>query len=276
VPNRLPQGLRYERFQPGPTLAPYVEHFWLVAGPVLTETRREILIPNGRPMIVCCVGEPGWRVSARDGKRVSNVSNIAGIMTEPLVLEQKGRSIYVAAQLHPWGLNGFLPVERLVDGTLTLEKWLGGNAARDLDAAVAEADLGEPAIRVLERALEQRLTMVPTGVISSAVSAIEDSEGLIEVEELARRMMLSYSALYRLFKAQLGIPPKQYIAIHRYYRLVGGLLMGNMEGGLAQLALMQGYYDQAHATKAFRKFTGVNQTQFRTTLNGIAQLMHRD
>lgn len=273
----LPKGLYYERFAPTPASAPYVEHFWVVRGPLLAEARREILIPNGRPTVLCCLGDPGGRLHVRTGTRTPNSSNLGGLITEPLILEQRGRSIYAAAQLTPWGLGALLPGNALVDETLPLDRWAGSGATEALLGAMAEVELGEPAIRMLESFLDSRLKPLPPAALDrmrAAVAAIEEAQGMIEVEQLAARLQTTYAALYRLFKARTGVSPKQFIAITRHYRLVGGLLSGSMAGGLAQLALMQGYYDQAHASKDFRRFTGVSQTEFRKTLNGIAMLMH--
>jgi AraC-like DNA-binding protein len=267
--------LRYERFAPGPALADYVEFLWLVQGPPLAEVRQEILIPNGRPMILLCLGEPGRRVDPRTGEGQLNADQVAGIATGPVIIEQAGVNAFLAAQLRPWGLSAFLPERLLVDETITLADWVGGNAAAALKADVAAAEFGEPAARVLERFLETRLMPLPVEKVRLLRAAVERIEDEPEVELLAKRLGLSASSLYRLFRGHLGISPKQFIAIARYYRLVGGVLGGNFEGALAHLALLEGYYDQAHATRDFRRFTGVSQKQFKTTLNGIAQLMHR-
>jgi hypothetical protein len=50
--------LRYERFAPRPALQQVVEHFWLVTAPPISGLRSEILIPNGRPMVLICLGDP--------------------------------------------------------------------------------------------------------------------------------------------------------------------------------------------------------------------------
>jgi AraC-like DNA-binding protein len=274
----LPPDLRYERYAPSATLAPYVEFFWLVANDLGATSRSEILIPNGRPMVLACLGDRGIRVDIGSGARQPNGNLVAGIQIEPLVIEQSGKSIYVAAQLTPFGLGAFADGGKLIDKTRSFEDWIGGNAAAALVTEMRKAELGEPAVRVLEEMLESRCRPLPDGVpslLAQVIGAVEESEALIGVEQLADRFALSYSALYRLFRTHVGIPPKQFIAVSRYYRLVGVLLMGNFEGGLAHLALLQGYYDQAHATKEFRRFTGVSQTAFKASLNGIARLMHR-
>jgi AraC-like DNA-binding protein len=40
------------------------------------------------------------------------------------------------------------------------------------------------------------------------------------------------------------------------------------------LASLHGYYDQAHAARDFKRYTGVSATSFLAVQNGIAALMH--
>lgn len=275
----LPADFHYERFAPSPALAGYVEHFWIVNATTGEVARRDILIPNGRPTILLCLGDPGVRLDPRDGRRQPNGSALNGIGTRPVILEQSGHSRYLGAQLTPFGLAGFVP-ESLIDAAMPLAAWLGANEAATLLTAVRQAEFGRPAARTFERALEARFTALAPprfGRLQRAVAAIDAARGMIDVVELCRQCEVGYDRLYRDFRDAVGLPPKQLIAITRYQNFVGQLLVASPgTGGLAQLALMQGYYDQAHASREFRKFTGVTQLTFRDTLNGIARLMHRD
>lgn len=275
----LPADFHYERFVPSPELAGYVEHFWIVNATTGETARREILIPNGRPTILLCLGDPGLRIDPQDGSSAPNGSALTGIGTRPVILEQRGHSRYLGAQLTPFGLAAFVP-QRLVNAARPLADWLGAEAAADLLGAVRQAGFGEPAARAFERTLSDRMKPLPAPLIrrlDRAIAAIDAARGMIEVAELCRVCGIGYDRLYRDFRDAVGLPPKQLIAITRYQNLVGNLLMASSgSGGLAQLALMRGYYDQAHANREFRKFTGVTQVTFRDTLNGIARLMHQD
>ncbi|TIM35603.1 MAG: AraC family transcriptional regulator [Mesorhizobium sp.] len=56
------------------------------------------------------------------------------------------------------------------------------------------------------------------------------------VATAAAALGLSYSSLYRLFRNLVGLSPKRYAGVMRYYRLVGALLADAPAGGLALLA----------------------------------------
>ncbi|MFC6015577.1 helix-turn-helix domain-containing protein [Plantactinospora solaniradicis] len=112
--------------------------------------------------------------------------------------------------------------------------------------------------------------------LRTAVAAIEESRGQLEVAELAVRIGVGYRALYRLFAGRLGLSPKRFGEIVRYYHFVGGLLGGGPGNSAALLASPHGYYDQAHAARDFKRFTGVSAGTFRRIEHGIAQLMHTE
>lgn len=65
----------YERFGPSPKLALYVEHFWIVSAPGEQTPRREVLIPNGRPMLLLTFASPSVRIDPLTGNRFPN-SNV--------------------------------------------------------------------------------------------------------------------------------------------------------------------------------------------------------
>lgn len=273
----MPPDLRYERFSPDPVLAPHVEHFWMVSSDLGDQVRREILIPNGRPTIVVCLADPGARIDPRDGTVAPNTGSVAGIATRPLVLEQSGRSLYLGAQFAPWGLGGWFERDRLVDRALPLRDWLGPAATEALRGAARAAGFGPKAAGALADVLRARLRPVAVpGPVCDAVARIDADPAAVEVERLAADSGVAPSTLYRRFRAAMGVGPKSYVSVMRFWHLAGALLGTAPGDSLALLAAMQGYYDQAHAAKEFRRFTGIGQRAFRETLNGIAALMHRD
>ncbi|MEU4604263.1 DUF6597 domain-containing transcriptional factor [Kribbella sp. NPDC023972] len=55
---------------------------------------------------------------------------------------------------------------------------------------------------------------------------------------------------------------------------VAGGLLGGPSDAAATLAALHGYYDQAHAARDFKRYTGVSASSFREVQHGIAALMH--
>jgi AraC-like DNA-binding protein len=263
----------YQRFPVPERLQGVVEHVWMVESAPLPEVRREILIPNGRPGLAIALADPGTRHDPMTGAEWVNSGSVFGVMTRPHVLGQIGTSSYVGVEFTPWGLAAFgLPA--LVDSVRELSEWAGAEAVAGLVGELRAVPFGAARAERLAGFLAARLTGVDVPqVVVEAVRAIDELRGRVAVAEVVRRCGTSYSTLYRLFRRSVGIGPKQYAEIIRYYEFVGGLLGGPADAA-ATLAALHGYYDQAHAARDFKKYTGVSATTFLAVQNGIAALMH--
>jgi methylphosphotriester-DNA--protein-cysteine methyltransferase len=239
-----------------------------------TELKQQILIPNGRPGLAVSLAEPGTREDPVTGASWVNDAALFGIMTRPHVLSQTGMSSYVGAELKPWGIAALGLPDRLVDGVLPLADWVGPATTKSLAAELAECEFGAERAARLAEFVGMRLHPVRgTELVAQAVAVIEESNGAVAVAELAATVGVSYSSLYRVFAGAIGIGPKQFGEIVRYFRFVGGLLDGPADA-TAVLAALHGYYDQAHAARDFKRYTGVSATSFRAVQDGIAALMH--
>jgi AraC-like DNA-binding protein len=235
------------------------------------EVKREILIPNGRPGLAIALAEPGMRHDPLTGEHWTNDAAVFGIMTRPHVLTQSGMSSYVGAELKPWGTAALGLPDRLVDRVLPIaDTRTAGGLADEL----RRLEFGPPRADKLAEFLGERLRPVrQVEWVESAVRVIEEARGSLPVVEVAARVGASYSSLYRVFVAATGVGPKQFGEIVRYFHFVGGLLGGPADAA-ATLAALHGYYDQAHAARDFKRYTGVSASSFRAVQNGIAVLMH--
>jgi AraC-like DNA-binding protein len=265
----------YLRFKPPAAQQHAVEHYWMVEADGLAgEVKREILIPNGRPGLAIALGEPGVRHDPVTGARWTNDAALFGIMTRPHVLEQTGFSSYVGLELKPWGIAALGLSDRLVDGVLSLAAWTDPGTTKRLAAELADLAFGESRAERLAEFVAPRLQVVPqVELVARAVRVIEDARGSVAVAEVAAAIGVSYSSLYRVFAGATGLGPKRFGEIVRYFDFVGGLLGGPADAN-ATLAALHGYYDQAHAARDFKRYTGVSASSFRAVQNGIAVLMH--
>ncbi|GAA1548326.1 helix-turn-helix domain-containing protein [Kribbella lupini] len=259
----------YLRFPPPAGQVGLVEHYWMVEGGGAAD---QILVPNGRPALAVALGTPGRRHDPVTGSSWVNDGSLFGVMTRPHVLGQSGPSSYAGAELKPWGIAA-LTSRRLVDQVLPLDAWLGPGTTEGLAARLRGCEFGPSRAAALADWLAPRLRPVDVAVAERAVRLIEESRGTLPVAELARALDVPYSTLHRRFRELVGVGPKQFGEIVRFFHFTGGLLDGPADG-TAMLAALHGYYDQAHAARDFKRYTGVSASSFRAVSNGIAALMH--
>ncbi|HTD93876.1 MAG TPA: helix-turn-helix domain-containing protein, partial [Chitinophagaceae bacterium] len=110
--------------------------------------------------------------------------------------------------------------------------------------------------------LSQLSSPITIDLISrSCVDAIMQTNGSLEISELADRLEIQRRKMERRFRSAIGLSPKQ---LSRAVRLQAAirLLAGRKFSSLTDLALESGYFDQAHFIKDFREFTGRSPKSF--------------
>lgn len=118
--------------------------------------------------------------------------------------------------------------------------------------------------------LEQRVTSVQSWLVSRLrLSKMRQNQGLINVlqsidtkpERLAEALGMSRRTLERRMRNELGVTPNQMLSFNRI-RISRELLLEGKES-LSDIALLAGYYDQAHFTNLFHQATLESPAQYR-------------
>ena len=91
-------------------------------------------------------------------------------------------------------------------------------------------------------------------IVNQLISAPE-----IPIKELARDNNLGSKRLERLFYRHIGVSPKQFAGIMRFYKAHKDILHHGLQD-LVTTSLNAGYFDQAHFNREYKKLTGTNPT----------------
>lgn len=101
--------------------------------------------------------------------------------------------------------------------------------------------------------------------MSWAVQRIIESEGAVRIGELEEKTGLSRYGLMRGFRQQTGVTPKRFVRIRRFRNVLHLLKDSELEP--SQIALVTGYYDQAHMSNEFKRMSGLTPCEFRRALD---------
>lgn len=254
----------YARHLPAADLAPFIEHYWTVSSPTPMTAVRAVLVPSGRATMQFCLAEPGRRF-AHGSPGQANADVYLPNGTEPLVLEQRGRSHYVGVQFTPWGARTLFPRA----GTAPMP------VATITGSVPDKSDLASRPAAELDRWLLPFAPDItqPDELLAAATEMIEEDPTSVVVGDLPARLGTSASTLYRAFRDRIGLTPKQYVNVMRFRMLTDSLVRDASNRPNALLAALAGYSDQSHASRDFTRFTGMTATAFRDTYDGIARLM---
>lgn len=203
---------------------------------------------------------------------------VGGLHTAPALIEHDGRQSGIQLGLSPLGARALLglPAGELVDADLSADLVLGPFAG-ELRARLRDAADWSERFAVLDRLLVRRLdhTAGPPAELVRAWHRLLASGGVVPVGELAREIGWSGRYLSRRFGVEIGLGPKRAARVIRFDRArrllqrqagrlpqhQAGRLPRNRTGaenpaGLAEVAAVAGYYDQAHLDRDFREFAG--------------------
>jgi AraC-like DNA-binding protein len=96
--------------------------------------------------------------------------------------------------------------------------------------------------------------------VAATMAAVEANPS-IRMTEVRQLTGLSTKRLIGLFRAEVGLSPKEYARVRRLQAALRQLSSGATGG--AHIAADIGYFDQSHFVREFRSFTGMTPTQYR-------------
>ena len=241
---------RLERYLPEADLAPFVEHFWLVAWSLpegVTHTQRTLPRPS-----IHVVFETGHTA-------------VFGVMTGSFEYTQRGSGRVLGVSFRPGAIRAFLKaeVQSITDRELPLSAVFDcddAEAERSVLDAPDDAGMVAAASALLRRALPTPDPMVER--IADILHTIASNADITQVAQLAERAGLGVRKLQMLFKDYIGASPKWVIRRNRLLDAADVLAKGS-DIDLAELAQQLGYYDQSHFTTDFEKLIGKPPADYR-------------
>jgi AraC-like DNA-binding protein len=246
---------------PCEALRPFVKRFLVVEFP--TAHKDSFLPVTGMLAGFCFKGH-----CILDGKTKVSVAAVTGLSDRPRHYEHSGNSGVVLAAFTAPGAAALLrhPADEFFNDAVAMDDILGNSTELNrIHERLAEAPNHARRIQVVEDFLVARGgDAQPDTFVSAAVSKIEEVKGMVRVEELARRVGLSQSALERRFRKVTGASPKKFASIVRLRHVVRLRARG---ADLTSIAFAAGYCDQSHFINDFKQITGLAPKSFfqRTT-----------
>jgi AraC-like DNA-binding protein len=241
----------YRERLPAPQLADRVSSVWVQEVAAEGSAYEHRTVPNGSVEISWATG--------------TGVVAVTGPQRQPLVGRVAPGSVVVGVRLRPGAAPSILgpPASELVDLSVDADQlWRRGTAS--LSERLAEAGSPEDAARVLEGEVIRRLTVAgePDPLVTAAIGRLQPWRR-DDIGTWTSGLFISSRQLRRRFVAALGFGPK---TLQRILRFQGFLALSQQRhgdyAGLARLATLAGYSDQAHLTRESSELTGLTPRAF--------------
>ena len=250
--------LLYREFPPHPALRPFLKCYWTIKanGRILPASSHGV-IPGGHTDIVLNLGEQ--IVHDESGKIFIDKGGIS--LVGPFDCFRRFRG---AGRFEFFGVR-FLCGKVPFSFNFPLRQVR--NRAIPLHNIPMNQDLANK-IEVLRiSSLEPLLLSMcagwpePDPVVSSALLRIQQSQGQIPIEILARELRVTVRQVERKFARHVGLSPKAFCRVIRF-RYAKLLLSHSRNSPGVGLAYTCGYSDQTHLIREFRLFTGYTPSRY--------------
>lgn len=175
----------------------------------------------------------------------------------------------VTARLHLGATEAVfgVPASEVAGRTVALDALWGSVATRRLLDRLADSRSSMDAADVLDSAISERIVRAaPRRAPSQLTLAAADRLTSASVNAVAVDLGVSERHLRRVFRETVGVSPKAFVKLTRFHRALRAA-RDDERPNWAEVAVMAGYYDQAHLIAEFRAITGVTPRSFLRELH---------
>jgi methylphosphotriester-DNA--protein-cysteine methyltransferase len=254
--------VKVSHFAPGPALAPFVRAYEVVEASGEVE---RTLVPEASLVLGLRYAGSSWLVEGGSARVVPDAAVTGLRLTARRMRTSAGGGI-VLVKFREAGAAPFLegPLHRLLGETRPLDELVPPveveRVAGDVRAAPSEAARVAAVGRFLLRCAALR-TWRPDPAVEATVRLIRADPGSLRVKAQAAALGLSVDALEKRFRRVVGASPKQLASLLRLRRAVAA---HPRTATLGQLAVLAGYYDQAHFNRQWIAALGAAPAAFLT------------
>jgi AraC-like DNA-binding protein len=116
---------------------------------------------------------------------------------------------------------------------------------------------------LLRQAGDALCSDVTSQCVAYALSSITSRPDRVSIQQLSDQIGYSQKHFITLFKKQVGVPPNQYMKIMRFQKAIFEIEWARSIHW-SEIALRNGFYDQAHFIHEFKNFSGFTPGEYMT------------
>jgi len=239
---------------PNPVLHPFIDRFWGWKSTGDEIVRLPTVLPGTGAELYLHWGDP-FRYVLNDGQRAKCAyGHLFCVRQKPIRLAPSPNISFIAVRFRAGMLHRFTPIpgRELLDRVLSVEEIWGSEGTALLGKLSYAKSSAERLLHIqsfLERQLKNRSLDV---LVERAIPMIYKQCVSISVDGLAEKLHLGRRQLERRFMAFAGQSPGEVKCLSRFQHTVRKLVL-DASADPTDIALANGYYDQAHFIHDFQR-----------------------
>lgn len=250
--------MKIEEYAPADLLKPYIRAYRIV------ESQDELVnrvIPNDSFALAFRLN---GQISYINGAEKNSLpgATLSGLRKSVRLIHYAPHTSALIVLFKETGVPAFFrqPLHELFEESVSLDHFFPHSEISMIEEQLAETINNRAKIAVIEQFLCAKLFYQKAdSLVSEAIAKIYRNSGFIKIKELADSLFISQDAFEKRFRKVTGTSPKQFSSIVRMKALID---TKKPVASFLDLAIENGYYDQAHFNKDFKLFTGLTPTDF--------------
>lgn len=196
------------------------------------------------------------------GETTLPAATFTGLRKTVRIISYAPISSALIVQFNETGTSAFFkhPLYELFGESVSLDDYFPQSEISILEERLAEADTDKLKISVVENFLCSKLVDFRYDpLIVKSIASIHTHRGNLKIKTLANDLYISQDAFEKRFRRVTGASPKQFATIVKLNHIIQQC---PRPVSSLDMALCNGYYDQAHFIKDFKTFTGLTPNIF--------------
>jgi AraC-like DNA-binding protein len=257
--------MHLQRHLPSTNLKPFLRDILFIESDKAT---RNLILPD--TSLVLAIRYKGSVSHTVDGVNQSlPPATLSGLRLSPRHIQYAAAAANLLIRFEPGGAAAFFtePLQEFFQESVPSADLKGYANLPTIAAQLAEMTTNtQRATFIQQFLLTQLKTSAPDPLLRSAIQSIQMAKGTLPIKELAKQLFISQDAFEKRFRKTVGITAKHFSSVVRLRHIID-TYTPEKEHTLTHIAHSAGYFDQAHFSHDFQRFTGQPPRQFFATAN---------
>jgi len=250
---RAPLPMVLQHRKPGWPLSDFIELLWYCKGHNMPSSKERVL-PMGTVELVIHLGNHG-----------PSDSGISGARSRSMVIQRTAIDEMIGVHFKVAGAYPFLrfPSDELHNISICITDLWRDEVADHLLALLNQSRTVEEKFDHLEHFLLRAAArpLETDRAVSFATQEFLRDPGFLSSAAVADTLGMSQRRFIQLFRDWVGMTPKLFCRVQRFHNVIR-MTSELQRVDWADVALMHGYYDQAHFIRDFQEFSGATPTEY--------------
>ncbi len=254
--------MKFDKHLPTEQLKPYIKYF------VVSENESEGEYKVFPSMGLVIGFQYKGQLTSIQGKSVNKLrsAGITGIADRYKIFKNSADIGTVLVYFTEIGFTHFAssPANELFNLSLSLDDIFDKTKVSEVEEKLMSATSDKHRIKIIEQFFLAQLKHIQADkLIVEAVKLIYQSNGTIRIKELNEKLLISQSPFEKRFRKVVGTTPKKFASIVRFNSVLDSL---DNTKSLTEICHENNFFDHAHFTKDFKRYTGDTPENFKRFL----------